>query len=308
MKGGDVNRALADALEYNNRLGKHAPEQGAQESLAPPVQAPPAPVAIDPAVIEQHVDQFLAKDQDSVSIVSSYRSVTAQLGDVAAREKVVAAELTDHLSWLKLPEVQAEPFRKQEIESKVRQLQADASLLRLDRGNLQRDKRDLEMAYESRAEQYRSGLLANLQKRDAEARQKAEREKSIEDHARTLESTWPTTLEQIGKDKQLTPKQIARLGKRAQDAALARLDQGLGPIEDVRGFLEQEATAFVEDLVEYHREQSARYATQTEQRAAQPGSTGAPSGVTEAGQPEFKSLEDVKAAARKDAMARLSLR
>jgi hypothetical protein len=303
MKGGDLNRALADALEYNNRLGKHAPEPEPT-----PVQEPPAPVALDPSVVEQHVTQYLAQDQESVSIVSNYRAIAAQLGEVAAKERAVNTELTDRLSWLKLPEVQAEPFRLQQIQQEVRQLQADSLLLQLSRGNLQREKRDLETAYDSRAEQYRGRLVDQVSRQQQEQRREAERTKSIEDHARSLEQSWPTALEQIGKDKQLSPKQLKSFDKRAQHAALARLDHGLGPVDDVRGFLEQEANAYLEELDEHHREQSARYATQTGQRAAQPGSTGAPSGVTEAGKPEYTSLEDVKAAARKDAMARLSLR
>lgn len=302
MKGGDINRALADALEYNNRLGKNA------EPAAPPPLAPEPPVVLDAGAIEQRVEQFLAKDQESVSIVNFYRANTAQLIDIAAREKAVSAELVDHISWLKLPEVQAEPYRKAELEGRVHQLKAEAQLIRLERGNLDREKRELEMAYDGRAENYRTRLVQHERQREEQARTQAARDESIRDHAKTLASTWPVALDQIAKDKHLTSKQVARFEKRAQDAALARLDSGLGPIEDVRGFLEAEATAYVEDMVEYHREQSAQYATQTAQRAAQPGSTGALSGVTEAGQPQFKDLEDVKAAARKDALARLGTR
>ena len=180
-EGGDLNKALTDALDYNNRLGKNGQPAAEQTIATPPVPtvepAPPAPVAT-PEVIEANVQRLLISDQEAVANLQNWQTSQAELNEIAGRIPPQGSRQHRGIR-LKIPEYQDDPVQQDAIKAELRSLKADLSLTRVDEYRKQIETDKLRDQYNGRAKSYETRIQSTWEARAEGERQKAESDAAI---------------------------------------------------------------------------------------------------------------------------------
>lgn len=282
--GGDPEKAAKAFFETNNRaaaMAKALKDRGIDPVTLEPIQTeqalpdeppalPEAPVEIDAREVDQYVARALDNDQQAVQLAKEYNRIDLRLREIdteipSLMDKIKVAELR-----LSIPEIASDSFRKAEVVDELRELRARHSDLKAEMRDLRADKTDTIGRYSTLANRYREQVRGNLGQQVQERQAKAAFAKEVQSHEQEFRQKWPTALDQSIKTHNIPAELQDRFRAEAKKAAKA-YD---GPIEDIYGFVEAEAKAFVEGLDLYHRVKSAQFGAQAVARASTPGPTG----------------------------------
>lgn len=326
MKGGDVNRALADALDYNNRLGSRggqappasqpaAPAPGTQPATPAPAapgaapQVPPAaaPQPSEDEVVAGLVTQALDSDQESVALVQQYTTAEQELIEIAKAAGTkpgerytdgVDRDIAFYRRRLEEPDVKADEFTRSEITEKLRDLRTTRADIQ-DRVRSLTETRD---AYNARARHHEQRVRSHR----TEEQRRQDRDASIESHAQALTAAWQPGIDRAVTRHGINPNMATAFGKRAWERALANNEHGI-TVDNLDTYLDSVATDLKAEWDEAHRARSAEYARGAQQRADSPtpAPPAAPSAQPQA--PRLESLDELYARTQQDLRQRVAL-
>ena len=310
MKGGDVQRALSDALRYNNRLAelqKTHPElfiPGAPgdpnltvdpataapfaEPVPPPPGATPPPVGEVPPLNWQEIATEADKRVlvDCKPIIEEWSNNKRFIDEgqnrldteMAPRIQYLDRLLKDERVAASLPELERE-----ELAEERRTLFLEASVLRSEISTRKLDNRSLDDQFK----RYRAGVMdeisttyvtkAREEKFNSDL-QKAEQEETVR-----LSTAWPGAVSRVAAANLIPQDFVGDFDAYARQVAQASLNNPSFVITDVDQFLVGVAKTYLERLDRYHRAQAARYGQAAAARAASPapvGPAGLPSPAT----------------------------
>lgn len=302
MKGGDVERALKDALDYNNRLAAAArpgepPAPGAAQAPgtpppattapAAPAPAPPAAVApLDPQAIEQEIDRLTGADLECVRLAQQFGQAVEQVKALDAKyggPEKLDSEIRYHERRLQDPDVKGDEVAETNIKEQLRELKE----VRAERRDIVRTAREDEATYNQRADAYGQRITARQQ---AE-RTRAESDAQVERHAQDLSVAWKPGIQRAVTDNKIPTALSEKFEEFSRRGALANLELGFS-VEDLSAFLTGQAKEFTELMELGHREKSAEYGNLARARADQPGPAGEAS-VATAQVPQSGDLKEV---------------
>lgn len=302
MQGGDVNQALAKAMEYNNRLAAlargEAPAPGAPPAApaAPPApatpapaptvaapQAPPAAAPVDPKAIQAEVDRLLGADQEAVRLATEFANDVQRVQEIDAQQPNLDGEIAYLTRRLQDGDVKEDEAAGSIIKEQIRDLKE----LRAERRDTVRHAQDLDVRYNGRASAYEQ----RINTREQAARTQAESDAKVERHAEALSVAWLPGVQRAITDNKIPAALAPKFEVLARRAALANLELGFA-VEDVPAFLDKEAKDFLEVVDLGHRERAAELGDKVRDRANQPGPTG-PETVATAQTPQSGDLNEV---------------
>lgn len=303
MKGGNLEKALADAMAYNNRLSQMrdahpewfapgAPGDPRQASTVPPsdtpfTETPPPPGAAPPAA-EPPVGQVPPLDWEQIAQVVDHQvlvdNVCKPLIETWTRndEVIRAAEAKiqegEHrLSYLQAllsdPKIQLPELDKETFEDERRTLSFDIGIARNDRIVRQMENRDLDNRFRARRAQIVDGVSSGYA---AQAREQATQAeiKQIEDaEEQRVLAVWPGALARVVAANQIPVDMTGDFEGYAKQVAQASMNDPRFSLDDVEGFLGHVAKNYVERLDRYHRARAAQYGANAVARAASPAPT-----------------------------------
>lgn len=308
MKGGDVDRALKDALDYNNRLAAaargEAPAPGAPAvppaptvpgaaPAAPPAalaspQAPPAaPVApVDPAAIERELEGLLRSDQECIRLAQAFRTDVDTIQALDAKyggPDKIEAEIRYHERRLQDADIKDDEVATANIKEAVRELKE----VRAERRDIVRNARELDASYNGRAGQYQQHINTRYEGQRA----KAESDARVERHAQDLSVSWTPAIQRAATANNISPELIPKFEELARQAALANIELGFA-VEDLPEFLNRQAKVLAEVIDIGHRAKSAELGDAVRRRAESPGPA-AEASVATAQVPQSDDLKEV---------------
>lgn len=303
MQGGDINQALAKALEYNNRLAAVArgeapapgtppaapatpPAAGTTPAPAPTAaapQVPPAAAPVDPKAIQAEVDRFLGADQEAVRLATEFAADVQRVQEIDAQVPNLDGEIQYLTRRLQDEDVKGDEVAEGNIREKVRDLKE----LRAERRDVVRHAQDLDGKYNGRAAQYEQRINGRY---EAE-RAKADSDAKVNSHAEALSVAWQPAVQRAITTNKIPASLAPKFEVLARRAALANLELGFA-VEEVDSFLDKEAKDFLEVGDAYHREKAAELGDKTRDRAMQPGPPAAET-VATAQVPKSDNLDEV---------------
>jgi len=292
MKGGDANRALAEALRDNNRLAelsRTAPTAPAAPAGQPPgtvaapasppaPEVPPldAPVELDAKAVEDHVARLVDEDPDLAKLARQYDTahdrILAIAGEDGQSGKVaeISREI-DRLEYrLTLPDT--DEFAKDPIRQEIRDKRFSLQELKAERRDLQADQKDFKARYQERAGAYRQRVTSALTQQAQAERQRAARDQSITRHTEALKAEWEPAISRAATKHHIPDELLDSFRSRARTQALANLEQGI-TVDEIDPFMDGVALGLVTDLDTYHRAQAGIHARDALARAAQSAPT-----------------------------------
>ncbi len=210
-------------------------------------------------------------------------------GEIAQlQQKVIEVD-----GYLRRPEVQADDYAKGQAEDQLRSLKADLQIAKLTRQELEQSQRTLDANYKDRFEEHRNTVAQRLSDRTATVN----REARVQAHAERFQAEWTPALAQAIQLHKIPQSLAAKFEERSKHAVIFTIDSSGGqPIQNLPQFLAEQARTFMEDVITFHREQSADYARLAVDRAGQPAPVtpagGAPPVAAET-QPQHVSLTDI---------------
>jgi hypothetical protein len=305
-----VARALARYTEFDNRLGKRGQAaEAAQPASATPDVTPPAgqpeppavPQEITPEVIEAHASRQASTDPECRKLDEEYGRATANLKAIADKYPTLDVDFT-YLERRFAEVKETDPAEAESIREQLFDLKEARNARTLEEIK-QRDSFD---RFQRRLAGHRQAVATHFD-RESRARAAAQAEQdAIYRHAEEMEQAWPAAEAAAMKAHSLDPSLAETLRKRAGNAALANLSLGMR-ITDLGQFLDSEAKALKNELVEFHRLQAVEHGrlahVRTDQVAPPPGTT--PGAMTKAPDNAPLSLADIQRQARLDARTRV---
>jgi hypothetical protein len=284
MYGGDLARAAKEALGTNTRATQYANklrELGIDpKTMLPypvstePVQEveQPLPQPLDSNEVERYVQDIIGRDANFANLRTQYQAFEGQKGEVQARLATIAEEKREAQIFLKHPATAADTFEKERLTQVLRDLNLEEITLQ-NREVLYENK---QAGLSSRAEFLRKKaeevVVGSLREQAEQRANDARSSAIIAQSEAEWNATFPVAIEQAMKEFNLPSQMLGNLANRARAQGLMQD----GPIENIHGFVKGVAKEMSEELVSFHRLQSAAYATQANTRTAQaasPGST-----------------------------------
>lgn len=306
MKGGDINRALADALDYNNRLAATArgeapappPPGGAPAAAAPAPtaapaaaapQAPPAAPAValpDPATIERELTSLLDSDRECVDLAQTFRADlqrVTELDQKHGNEARLGEEIRYRERRMQDPDIKEDPVAQASLREEVRELKE----VRAERRETVRHALEAEGAYNKRVDAYQTRINSRYEA----SRAQAESNQQVERHAQELSVSWAPAMQRAATAHNIPAELLPRFEKLARQTALANVETGFA-IEDLPTFMEGVAKELIEIVDQGHRIRAGEYGDAARKRAEEPGPAGgAPVTTAQVQQPN--DLSDV---------------
>lgn len=299
MHSGDPDRALAAALDYNNRLAAAA-RAGAGQPPAPAAgqpaagtpadgttpAAPPAPPATaappaapPPAAIteEQYYERLSADltaalqgDRECAAWVGEYNTNKTKLealgkplteGGQGDIAKTERAILAAQAK-IAVAEELGDDGLKEQAQTALRNLESDLRIQRMDARDLQARQRDLDTSYKERYQDYRGQIEGELQTQQQQAASDARISRGAEE----FQPVWDRAVTSQAVAANIPEALRGDFAMMAAQEASLYIDQN-GYIKDVDGWLKAAAGRYTQRLDTYHRERSAEYARAATERA-----------------------------------------
>lgn len=302
MNGGDVERALARALGFNNRLSalhETNPELFRSGAVADPHGAPtpgeprlfeepppvtpslePPQVVLDPNEIQAHVTQAVHQDQQSTAYIREWSSNNTQLEKLGTERTDLMSRIAYNEHKLKDPDFAPDDLRRGPVENEIARLQNQLGLIEARESRLQMQQERLAARFDQRQAQIRQYIEGVLfQQAESEAFTAHEENLATAEFHR-VQREWPSAIERCIRENNIPPEQVEDFkadAVRAFEAAMGR-DADL-VIGDMYTFLSPVAKSLVQRLDRYHRVRAGQYGGAAAARAA------APSPVTGPGTP-----------------------
>jgi outer membrane biosynthesis protein TonB len=326
MHGGNLDKALRAALDYNNRLGRFArehpeafrpggaadPGQDFRPEDVVPFEEPqfelhePEPVQLDAAKVQGTVDDRVYQDPEAMGLVQAYWAnkfrlegnpnrpqepgLNHQIGDITQQIDYEQRKLND-------PDFASDDLRKADSEAKILRLETRLGLL-----EGERSRRLTEMANQNfQFMNYRSAVERHVvdeltRQAEEEALTNYDREVEQAEETRVLKE-WPSVLQRVITENNIPPEQVEDFSNDAAEAYRAALFDDNLVVDDLYGFLSGVGKRISARLDRYHRIRSGQYATAAATRAATPSPpTGPATGAPPPVQP--KTTEEAIAEAR----------
>lgn len=291
MSGGDLNRALAKALEYNNRLGdlyRQSPELFQPGAVAdphraapvtptlfePPPPAPPEPpqVEVDPAAIQATVTQAVHQDPVATSLIREWYGNQQVLQGFDTKKLEIQQRISYNELKLKDPDYASpDDLRRPQIENDLSRLQNELGLVEARENRLLMQQERLSQRFDQRSAVIHQAISTNMQQRAEEEAYTAFEQQLEAAELRKTQIEWPSALDRCIKENNIPPEQVEDFKR---DAAVQfHAAMGADPnlvIQDMYAFLSPVAKNLVARLDRYHRVRSGQYATGAALRAATP--------------------------------------
>lgn len=293
MNGGDVERALARALSFNNRLSelhKVSPElfrSGAvadphREALPtdpqlfeePPPVTPsiePPQVSLDPSVIQAHVTQAVHQDETSTAYIREWSANKATLDQHAQTRNELMSKIAYNENKLKDPDFSPDDLRRGPVENEIARLQNQLGLVEARESRLQIQQERLSARFDARQQQIRNYVESVLQQQAEDEAYTAHEENLATAEYHRVTREWPAAISRCIQENAIPPEQVEDFkadAVRAFEAAMGR-DPDL-VIGDMYTFLSPVAKSLVQRLDRYHRVRAGQYAGQAATRAQTP--------------------------------------
>lgn len=324
MHGGNVEAALAKALKDNNRLAalyRENPDAFQPGGPADPSQLPPAEidlfqepepvpaelqnVQIDPAAVNEAVNQRVYQDPNATGLIQAYMGNKARLeGNQQTGEPGLVSQIQQlggqiNYESMKMndPDMADDELRKGESESKLMRMQTQMGLLQQEHGRLLSENRDLDSQFRT----YRSAIEQDVQAaftEQAEEEAYSTYEQQVEaDEERRVLTAWPGAIQKVVTELQLPPEQIEDFSNDAIRAYQAATADGETVIDDLGVFLSQVGQETIARLDRYHRVRAGQYATAAGARAATPSPPTGPPGTPPPPEAQTPTPDEAMAAA-----------
>ena len=296
MHGGNVEEALAKALDYNNRLSAFAkahpeafqpggpafpagapvaPETSTPfvepQALAPEVPPPVADAAMNWEEISAETDrvatkvdevcrgytnQWLANDKAIKEAASEIQQRQQRLGYIDSLLKDDSIEL---------PELKAEDYKdeRRTLMSEIATMRQEAMLRVL-------HNERLDDAFRQRRSQIQDHIAGQYRSRAQEQAFTAELQQIENAEYQRLSTSWPGALTRTIEALKIAPDLKADFESYAKQMANASLADPNFEITDVDAFMSSVGRQYVGLVDRYHRAQAAQYGTLAQARAASP--------------------------------------
>lgn len=266
MYGGDVNRALKEALLTSNRaaeLARQLKDRGAQPHADPAAvpqaaQPPAAPQAPPPAPApealerpEQATWRLANDDRECKVLIAQFNDLHTQ---IAATEKTEIPALQREILKQEalLQSEFLDEFAKEKTAAILQEKRVALAMVRLENNERQLRAQALDGAYQQRYGQIGAWVSQNYAARTREADQ----QQALEGHAARFKEAWEPAFERALTDNNVDPEMRADVLEAVKARALAQP----GPIGDVHEFLRTAVKAEVGKLERYDRIQGRIHA------------------------------------------------
>ena len=302
MHGGDPEKALKAAMEYNNRLSalaKTHPEAFRAGGVAdptvplpdvpfvpptvPPEPIPVQPVELDPAQVRAETQAAVDQDAQATALIGKFAQNDTRLRTINTEARQIEGDLLYLQAKLKDPDFSADELKAADIKDKIRDARQELGILRQERIGLDAEQQQLDLRFQQRRQMAQDWVVSQLQSQANEQAmaQAVTQERNVS--YQQLAAAWPSALDRAVQFHKIPADQVANFKKRAKVEAQARMGADSSfALDDVDSFVQPLAKTFVEEMDGYHRARSAQYALQAATRAATPAPTSAPAGVTTA--------------------------
>jgi hypothetical protein len=290
MRGGNVEAALAKALNDNNRLAQIAREhpelfqpggpadpnrQAATPTQLfddPPPVTPTLPtIQVDEGAIRAVVDQAVFQDPEASGLVRTFMANKQQLG-VMNQERGQLEQRTAYINQLLTDTTLLSPddLRRGEFQNELARIEQKVGLIEGREARLSMNQERLADMFDRR-----KALISDYH--TSQARQQAEEEattayqRDVEqaEYRKTLVE-WPSALERCIKENNIPPEQVDDFKEDARRAFMAAMADPNNVISDMYAFLSPVAKQLTDRLDRYHRVRAGQYATSAQQRSLTP--------------------------------------
>ena len=320
MNQGDYDRALAKALHDNNRLAqiyREHPElfqpggvaDPRREGVSEPTQLfevpqpetpslEPPEVAVDPNVIQAHVNQAVYQDAESTSLMRGFWDNKTQLDQLATERTKLQTDIAYRQQKLSDPDWSPDDLRRPQVQSEIAQLQQQLYMNESREDRLQMAQERLNARFEQRKALIQQAITNDLTQRATDEAYTAY-ERTLEDYEfQRTQVEWPMAINRCIQDSKIPAELVAdfkRDAAREFQAAMAA-DPNL-VIRDMYQFLAPVAKQLVATYDKYHRLRSGQYAAGAAARAATPSPATGPGTQAPPTPAQNKSPEDAMAEA-----------
>jgi hypothetical protein len=296
MKGGNLEKALADAIGYSNRLS--ALQKAHPELFQPGGPADPTSPVTQDLTLPPFVEPSVAPETPPVAIPEvqlNWAEITAEVDRIATEQDDVCRSLTQQwivndreikkaseeikskqsrLGYLdsllkdnaiELPELRAEEFKdeRRTLLSEIGLLKQDAMLRAL-------QNKELDQSFTQRRALIYDHIVKGRQAEAQEQAFTAELQQIEASEFQRLSQAWPGALARAIADNKIPQDLVADFGSYAKQVANAAVSNPDFDFADVDGFVAAVGKGYMERLDRYHRAQAAQYGSLAVARATSP--------------------------------------
>lgn len=280
MYGGDLNRALKEALATNNRAAELARQKAPTEtpSAVPKTDTPQAtpattpttapetktaaPVEATPEVIQQHVASFVADDKECSAWREEFNANATLLntlkgteipklkGDIQSREALIVHPGVDE-------------FVKDQARNELRDLRVELALKDTEVSRIDFRNRVIDQDFRGRVNGYGNWVAQQLSTHARDEKQRAEDDRQAEQFIQSWPNEFDSALsahlpEELQKAVKADPEFRNEIHEAVKARALAR--PGRIEINALGDFMREAVTAEAKKIDRYHRFQARQYA------------------------------------------------